>query len=49
MTQAWGGFLQSVEGTVKIERLSGLRAALQIYREMIGGAVDPAKGIVIEP
>lgn len=49
MTQAWGGFLQSVEGTVKIERLSGLKAALQIYREMIGGAVDPAKGIVIEP
>ncbi len=49
MAAAWHGFLQSVEGSVEIERRSGLEAARQTYLEMVGGTVDPAQGIVIEP
>lgn len=46
---AWHSFLQSVEGAIEIVTLNGLEAARSTYLEMIGGAVDPAKGIVIEP
>lgn len=46
---AWHGFLQSVEGAVTVEVHQGLEAARQTYLEMVGGSVDPAKGIVIEP
>lgn len=46
---SWHGFLSAVEGTVAIERLSGLDAARTTFAEMVGGKVDPAKGIVIEP
>ncbi|MEE4154913.1 MAG: DUF2855 family protein [Erythrobacter sp.] len=46
---AWRGFLESVEGAVEIVRLTGLEAARETYLAMIGGTVDPAKGIVIEP
>lgn len=49
MAGAWHQFLQSVEGAVEIERKQGLEAALATYIEMIGGSVDPSKGIVIEP
>lgn len=44
----WHGFLSAVEGTVEIVRKQGLEAARATYLEMIGGTVDPAKGIVIE-
>nr|WP_298928409.1 DUF2855 family protein [uncultured Erythrobacter sp.] len=47
--KAWHGFLGSTEGTVDIVKHSGLEAAKSVYLEMIGGSVDPAKGIVIEP
>ena len=47
--EAWHGFLASVEGTVEIVRLKGLEAARETYLAMIGGTVDPAQGIVIEP
>ncbi len=46
---SWHGFLSAVEGTVEIVKLSGLEAARATYLEMIGGHVDPAKGIVVEP
>lgn len=46
---AWHGFLQSVEGAVEIVTFNGLDAARQTFLEMVGGTVDPAKGIVIEP
>ncbi|QFT78113.1 DUF2855 family protein [Erythrobacter sp. THAF29] len=46
---AWREFLKSVEGTVEIVRKQGLEAAREVYLEMIGGNVDPSKGIVIEP
>lgn len=46
---AWGGFLNAVEGAVTVEVLSGLEAARTTYLEMIGGKVDPTKGIVVEP
>lgn len=49
MAVAWHQFLQSVEGAVEIERRQGLEAARTTYLEMIGGSVDPSKGIVIEP
>ncbi|MHA7818555.1 MAG: DUF2855 family protein [Erythrobacter sp.] len=49
MAGAWHTFLGSVEGAVEIERKEGLEAARSTYLEMIGGKVDPAKGIVIEP
>jgi hypothetical protein len=46
---AWTGFLEAAGPSITIERLSGLEAARATYLEMIGGHVDPAKGIVIEP
>lgn len=45
----WHAFLDAVEGTVEIVRIKGLEAARTTFLTMIGGAVDPAKGIVIEP
>ncbi|EAQ30411.1 hypothetical protein NAP1_06525 [Erythrobacter sp. NAP1] len=45
----WHQFLQSVEGAVEIAKLSGIDAARETYLEMVGGSVDPAKGIVVEP
>ncbi|WP_299192966.1 DUF2855 family protein [uncultured Erythrobacter sp.] len=49
IAKTWHGFLSAVEGTVEIVKLSGLEAARTTYLEMVGGSVDPAKGIVIEP
>lgn len=49
LAAAWHGFLGSVAGSVEIERRPGLEAALHTYLEMVGGKVDPAQGIVIEP
>ena len=46
---AWREFLKSVEGTVEIVKKQGLGAARETYLEMIGGTVDPSKGIVVEP
>lgn len=46
---AWHSFLQSVDGAIEIVTFSGLDAARRTYLEMIGGTVDPAKGIVIKP
>ncbi|AWW74987.1 hypothetical protein CD351_11170 [Erythrobacter sp. KY5] len=45
----WHAFLDSVEGEVEIVKLKGLDAARETFLEMVGGSVDPAKGIVIEP
>jgi len=45
---AWMGFLEAVGSSIEISRHSGLEAARATYLEMIGGTVDPAKGIVIE-
>ena len=49
IAKTWHGFLSAVEGTVDIVALSGLDAARSTYLEMIGGSVDPSKGIVVEP
>ncbi len=49
VAMAWHQFLSDVEGTVEIEKHSGLEAARTTYLEMLAGNVDPAKGIVIEP
>ncbi len=46
---AWLGFLDAVGDAIAIERHQGLEAARKTYLEMVGGSVDPAKGIVIEP
>ena len=46
---AWREFLTSADGTVAVERHRGLDAARAVYLKMLAGAVDPAKGIVIEP
>lgn len=46
---AWTAFLDSISGTVTIERYQGLEAARTAFAAMVTGAVDPAKGIVIEP
>jgi len=46
---AWMGFLEAVGSSIEISRHSGLEAARTTYLEMVGGTVDPAKGIVIEP
>ncbi len=47
--ESWHYFLNAVGDTVEIERHSGLEAARNIYLEMIGGKVDPTKGIVVAP
>ncbi|MEM7688359.1 MAG: DUF2855 family protein [Pseudomonadota bacterium] len=49
IAKTWNGFLDAVEGTVDIVTLKGLEAARETYLTMVGGSVDPAKGIVIEP
>lgn len=49
IAQSWHVFLDAIEGTVEIERRGGIAAARETYLAMIGGEVDPAKGIVIEP
>ena len=49
MAKAWLGFLGAAEGTIKIERSSGLEAARTAYLETLAGNVDPSRGIVIEP
>ena len=46
---AWRGFLEVAEGTITIERHKGLEAARDVFVSMVGGHIDPAKGIVIEP
>jgi hypothetical protein len=46
---AWREFLKLAEGTIAIERHQGLEAARTVFLAMVGGAIDPAKGIVIEP
>ena len=47
--ESWAAFLVDAGDTVTIERHSGLDAARDVFIDMVGGAVDPAKGIVIEP
>jgi hypothetical protein len=49
LAQSWSYFVEAAAGTVSIEKHAGLEAARATYLEMIGGKVDPAKGIVIEP
>ena len=46
---AWNGFLEAAGPSIQITRLKGLEAAREVYLQMVGGTVDPAKGIVIEP
>ena len=46
---AWREFLKAAEGSIAIERLSGLEAARTVFTSMVAGQIDPAKGIVIEP
>jgi hypothetical protein len=46
---AWHDFLKAADGTVAIERHAGLEAARSVFTSMVGGQIDPAKGIVIEP
>ncbi|MBD2841594.1 DUF2855 family protein [Erythrobacter rubeus] len=49
VAQAWHGFLAAAEGSVEVEKHQGLEAARKTFLEMVGGNVDPSKGIVIEP
>lgn len=49
MAQSWHTFLSDAGDSVTIERHKGLAAARDVFAEMAGGKVDPAKGIVIEP
>ena len=49
VAESWHGFLEDAGGSIDIERHSGLAAARDAFIEMVGGKVDPAKGIVIEP
>ncbi|WP_379921162.1 DUF2855 family protein [Erythrobacter sp. R86502] len=49
VASAWRDFLAVTEGTVAIERHSGLAAAREVFAAMVAGQIDPAKGIVIEP
>ncbi|MBA4164751.1 MAG: DUF2855 domain-containing protein [Erythrobacter sp.] len=49
MAASWCAFLESAASSIEIERRRGLDAAMAVFTEMVGGKVDPAKGIVIEP
>lgn len=49
VAQSWHRFLAEVDGTITIERRPGIAAARDTYLDMVGGKVDPAIGIVIEP
>ena len=49
VAESWRGFLEDAGGSIDIERHCGLAAARDIFVAMVGGQVDPAKGIVIEP
>ncbi len=49
LAASWHGFLAAVGDTVAIEKHQGLEAAREVFLTMLGGNVDPAKGIVIEP
>ena len=49
VVESWRGFLEDAGGSIEIERRSGLEAARDTFVEMVGGSVDPAKGIVMEP
>jgi hypothetical protein len=49
IAQSWRAFLADVGDSVTIERRSGLAAARDAFVQMVGGKVDPARGIVIEP
>lgn len=49
LAQSWHTFLGDVGGTVDVERVKGLAQAREVYVAMAGGAVDPAKGVVVEP
>ncbi|MEZ5682224.1 MAG: DUF2855 family protein [Erythrobacter sp.] len=49
MAESWVGFLEDCGNSVEIERHSGLDEARKVFVQMVGGSVDPAKGIVIEP
>ncbi len=49
MAESWHAFLSDAGDSVTIERQQGLAAARDVFVEMVGGQVDPAKGIVIEP
>ena len=46
---AWRGFLDTAQDSITITRLNGLDEARRVFAEMIGGKVDPSKGIVIAP
>ncbi len=49
VAKSWHEFLSAADGTVEVVRHSGLESARNVYVEMLGGTVDPAKGIVIDP
>ena len=46
---SWHGFLEDAGDSIEIERKQGLEAARDTFVAMLGGDIDPAKGIVIEP
>lgn len=48
IARSWRVFLTGAKGTVKVETRTGIAAARDTYLEMVGGTVDPARGIVIE-
>ncbi|MDG5747360.1 DUF2855 family protein [Qipengyuania sp. XHP0207] len=49
MAESWHGFLEDAGDSVTIERRQGIEAARDTFVAMLGGNIDPAKGIVIEP
>ena len=49
IAQSWRAFRADVGNSVTISRHAGLAAARDAFVQMVGGKVDPARGIVIEP
>lgn len=46
---SWQAFLRDFGHIVDMEHVSGLAQACEIYVAMVTGAIDPSKGIVVQP
>ncbi len=47
ISKAWGAFLASVDGWMKVERSGGLKATEKVYLDVLEGKVAPESGKII--
>lgn len=49
MALSWSRFLAGSGSAIAIETVAGLPAAAELFATMVGGAIDPAKGMIVRP